>query len=117
MVKNLPAVWDTWIQSLGWEDLLEESMATHFNILAWQIPTRSLTGYSPWGRNESDTTERLSTQAVINDEGKMRSETGMASLVALSNILLEILTREIRQQSEMKGIYIGNEEVKLSVYR
>ena len=47
----------------------------------------------------------------------MRNETGMASLVALSNILLEILTREIRQQSEMKGVYIGNEEVKLSVYR
>ena len=38
VVKNLPAVWETWVQSLGWEDALEESMATHSSILAWRIP-------------------------------------------------------------------------------
>ena len=38
MVKNLPAVWETWVQSLGWEDPLEEGMATHSSILAWRIP-------------------------------------------------------------------------------
>ena len=38
MVKNLPAMWETWIQSLGWEDPLEKGMATHSNILAWRIP-------------------------------------------------------------------------------
>ena len=38
MVKNLPAMWETWIQFLGWEDSLEESMATHSSILAWRIP-------------------------------------------------------------------------------
>ena len=38
MVKNLPAMWETWVRSLGWEDSLEEGMATHFNILAWRIP-------------------------------------------------------------------------------
>ena len=37
-VKNLPAVWETWIQSLGWEDPLEEAMATHSSILPWRIP-------------------------------------------------------------------------------
>ena len=37
-VKNLPAVWDTWAQSLGWEDPLEKGMATHSSILAWRIP-------------------------------------------------------------------------------
>ena len=37
-VKNLPAMWETWIQSLGQEDPLEKSMATHSNILAWRIP-------------------------------------------------------------------------------
>ena len=37
-VKNLPAMWETWVQSLGWEDLLEEGMATHFSTLAWRIP-------------------------------------------------------------------------------
>ena len=37
-VKNLPALQETWVQSLGWEDLLEEGMATHSSILAWRIP-------------------------------------------------------------------------------
>ena len=38
MVKNLPAVWETWLQSLGWEDPLEKGMATHSSILAWRFP-------------------------------------------------------------------------------
>ena len=38
MVKNPPAMWDTWFRSLGWEDPLEEGMATHSSILAWRIP-------------------------------------------------------------------------------
>ena len=38
MVKNLPAMWETWVQSLSWEDPLEEGMATHSSILAWRIP-------------------------------------------------------------------------------
>ena len=37
-VKNLPAMWETWVQSLAWEDPLEKGMATHFSILAWKIP-------------------------------------------------------------------------------
>ena len=37
-VKNLPAVWETWVQSLGWEDALEKGMATHSSFLAWGIP-------------------------------------------------------------------------------
>ena len=44
MVKNLPARWDTQVQSLGWEDLLEEGMATYSSILAWRIPMDI-----PWG--------------------------------------------------------------------
>ena len=38
MVKNLPAMLETWAQSLGWEDPLEKEMATHSSILAWRIP-------------------------------------------------------------------------------
>ena len=38
MVKCLPAMWETWVLSLGWEDLLEKEMATHSSILAWRIP-------------------------------------------------------------------------------
>ena len=37
-VKNLPAMQETWVQSLGWEDPLEKGMATHSSILAWRIP-------------------------------------------------------------------------------
>ena len=38
MVKNLPAILETWVQSLGWEDPLKKEMATHSSILAWKIP-------------------------------------------------------------------------------
>ena len=38
MVKNPPAVQETWVRSLGWEDPLEKGMATHSSILAWRIP-------------------------------------------------------------------------------
>ena len=37
MVKNLPAMQETWVRSLGWEDPLEKGMATHSSILAWRI--------------------------------------------------------------------------------
>ena len=60
MVKNPPAVQETWVQSLGLEDPLEEGMATHLSILGWRIPMdrgawRTL--YSPWGCKELDMTE------------------------------------------------------------
>ena len=38
LVKNLPAILETWVRSLGWEDPLEKGTATHSNILAWRIP-------------------------------------------------------------------------------
>ena len=38
MVKCLPIMWETWVHSLGWEDLLEKEMATHSSILVWKIP-------------------------------------------------------------------------------
>ena len=45
------------VQSLVWEDPLEEGIATHSSILAWRIPWIEETGYSPWGHKESDMTE------------------------------------------------------------
>ena len=59
MVKNLPAMRETRVQSLGQEDPLEKRMATHSSILAWRIaltekPSRL---YSLWGHKESDMTE------------------------------------------------------------
>ena len=38
MVKNLRVMWETWVQSLDWEDPMEEGMAVHSSILAWRIP-------------------------------------------------------------------------------
>ena len=60
MVKYLPAMWKTLVWTLGQEDSLEKGMASHSSILAWGIPwTEEPDGYSPWGRKESDMTERL----------------------------------------------------------
>ena len=56
-VKNLPAMWKTWVRSLGQEDPLEKEMAIHSNILAWKIPwTEELGGLKSMGPQESDTT-------------------------------------------------------------
>ena len=53
LVKNLPAMQDTWVRSLGWEDPLEKGKATHSSILAWRL-------YSPQGCKQLDMTERPS---------------------------------------------------------
>ena len=56
LVKNLPAIWETWVQSLGGDKPLEKGKAIHSSILAWRIPwTRQSRGCK-----ESDTTERVS---------------------------------------------------------
>ena len=59
-VKRLPAVQETQVRSLGWEDPLEKEMATHSSTLAWRIPWTEESGrLQSMGRKESDTTERL----------------------------------------------------------
>ena len=56
MVKNLPAMSEAWVQSLGLEDPLEKKMETHSSILAWKSrEQRSLVGYSPWDLKELET--------------------------------------------------------------
>ena len=60
MVKNLPAMQETWVRSLGWEDPLEEGMTTHSGILAWRIPTDRGAWQATvhvYGVSESDKTE------------------------------------------------------------
>ena len=59
-VKCLPTMWETQVQSLGREDLLEKEMATYSGTLAWKIPWTEEPGRLQFmGRKESDTTERL----------------------------------------------------------
>ena len=58
---------ETWVRSLGWEDPLEEGMATHSSILAWRIPwTEEPGGLQSMGHKESDMTERLSTHTTLS---------------------------------------------------
>ena len=57
MLKNLPAMRETWVQSLSWKDPLEEDMATHSSILAWRIPT-----------------DREAWQAIVHGVAKNRTQ-------------------------------------------
>ena len=57
MVKTLPAMQETRVRSLGWEDSREKQMTVYSSVLAWKIPRTE--GYSPWDRKESDMTEQL----------------------------------------------------------
>ena len=59
LVKNPLTMWETWVRFLGWEDPLEEGIATHSCILAWRIPI-DIGAYSSWSGKESDMTEHLS---------------------------------------------------------
>jgi len=59
MVKNLPAMQETWVRSLGWQDPQEEDMTTHSSILAWRIPWAEEPGSLQWGHKVSDTIEQL----------------------------------------------------------
>ena len=59
MVKCLPTIRETWVQSLGWKDLLEKGMASHSSLLALRIPwTEEPDGLHSLGRKESGTTEQ-----------------------------------------------------------
>ena len=57
IVKNLPAMQKTWVQSFGWEEPLEKGMAIHSSILALKIPQTEEPSYSPWGCKELEMTD------------------------------------------------------------
>ena len=65
-VKNLPAMQETWVQSLCREDPLEKGMGTRFSTLAWEIPRTEEPGGSSWGHKKSDTTERPTHTRILN---------------------------------------------------
>ena len=71
-VKNSPAMQETQAQSLGQEDPLEKGMATTLAFLPGKSHgQRSLTGYSPWGHKESDTTEQLTLSHSVIKRNKL----------------------------------------------
>ena len=69
LVKNLLAMWETWVRSLGWEDPLGKGKATLSSILARRIPWT-------WGHKDSDTTEPLSLSSL-----RLRVHSGRGSLL------------------------------------
>ena len=65
-VKSLPAMQETRVRSLGWEDPLEKEMATHSSVLDWKISWKEEpVGCSSWGRTESGMTERLTLTLLL----------------------------------------------------
>ena len=70
MVKNPPAMRETWVQSLGWEDPVEKEMATHSSILAWEILWTEEPGRLQSMGSQSDMTEQLSLVGKRNKDGE-----------------------------------------------
>ena len=70
LVKNLPALWETWDWFLDLKDPLQKGMATHSSILAWKFPWAI---YSPWGCKELDVTEWLSLTFTSKIPNKLRN--------------------------------------------
>ena len=66
LLKNPPAMQETWVQSLGWEDPMEKGQATHSSILPWRIPW---TVYSLGLQSQIGLTERLSLSLLRDDSG------------------------------------------------
>ena len=123
-VKNPPAMWETWVWSLGWEEPLKKGTANHYSILAREFhEQRSLAGYNPWGHKESDTTEwlTLSLSGIITlkfiraSEEYMKQYTNLAhhhfyqSLVKYMNLRTTVVkfSSLLLQQSTAVAPYLG----------
>ena len=103
MVKNLPAMQETRVQSLGWEDPLEKEMATTLVFLPGESHgQRSLAGYSPRGRKESDTTEAtVHARTYIMADPSTRAPTASAAhlLMHTANSHLTTLENDLKYTS------------------
>ena len=115
MVKRLSTMWETWVSSLGREDLLEKEMAIHSSTIAWKIHgQRSLVGYSPWGHKESDTTEQLHFPFTFPRFYTWKKTVMLISTLTTS--LQHYRRLAIRQEKERKGIKIEKVEIKKAVF-
>ena len=66
LVKNMPAMQETWVRSLGWKDPPEEGKANYSSILAWRYGQRSLADYSPWGHKEVDSDSAWQSSQMLS---------------------------------------------------
>ena len=88
-VKNLPVMQEALVWFLGWEDLLEKGKATHSSILAASTPWAA---HSPWGRKESDTTERLPL-SLLTHESRGASHLTSAFVCVSFSVLFKSLEK------------------------
>ena len=93
-VKNLPTMWETWVQSLGWEDSLEEGMAIHSSILAWRIP---------WIEEKSHGGLQSIESQRVRHNWMIKQRTVPSTVLGYNS------TPEIRFSSEQKGVGGKNE--------
>ena len=95
-------MWEAWVWYLGWEEPLEEGMATHSSILAWRIPTDRGAWWaacSPWGHKESDMTEHLSIygkKKIQGIEKGKKSKDTESEEAGMENGMKEILLKHHR---------------------
>ena len=113
MVKNLPAMREAGVRSLGWEDPLEKGMAKHFSIPAWRILWTEEPGrLHPWGRKESDRTERV-TLTVF---GKIMTESIISTYylrIQPFGVLLNILSWSNLRNSRCRKTFLTFPEAGL----
>ena len=84
MVKNLPVMQETWVQSLGWEDHVEKGMASYSSVLPGESHgQRSLVGHSLWGHKESDTTEQLTLSLFVGSGSWLEKIRGLLATVTM----------------------------------
>ena len=102
-LKHLPAMQETWVQSLGWEDPLEKEMATHSSILAWRIP---------WTR-EPGGLQSTGSQRVGHDWATSFSVSDQSRIVSpcLFNLYAEYIMWNVRLDESQAGIKIAGRSI------
>ena len=117
-VKNLPAnqeMQETWVQSLGQEDPLEEGMATHSSILAWRVPW-TMAGYSPQGCKESDLTKvAWHAYNTISDTLQVFHDFYLFSLFMLLFLPTSLLSTSKKQNKTKQNILSAVSGIKTSI--
>ena len=84
MAKNLPAVWENWVWSLGWEDPLEEGMATHSSMLAWRIP---MDKGAWWAAVHVATTEKQPSTIPLKGVGEKEMDFWLGAVSSACSVL------------------------------
>ena len=130
MVKSLPAMWETQVWSLGWEDPLEKEMPTHCSIPAWKIPWMEEPGRlqlmglqrvrRDWVISLSFFYEKLTANIILSGE-KLKAFSLRSGVKQgcpfLFNIVYEVLAAAIREAKEIKGIKIGKQRKTVTLHR